>query len=160
MQRSALCRSRRELSNAYLLAKFGFDKAENEPFQVCPLSAYRSPRSKLCWGMPLSKIANEWYLFHGTDAETMMKILSGDFVIKTAGSSTGTLYGNGLYFAESITKADEYAKADESGLFRVILCRVTGGNVLYNDEVDPDAEDLRNKCLYGTFHCLYIMRRW
>ena len=31
MQRSALCRSRQELSNAYLLAKFGFDTAENEP---------------------------------------------------------------------------------------------------------------------------------
>ena len=44
MQRSALCRSRRELSNAYLLATFGFDTAENEPCQVCPLSAYRSPR--------------------------------------------------------------------------------------------------------------------
>ena len=35
MQRSALCRSRRELSNAYLLAKFGFDTAENEPSKVC-----------------------------------------------------------------------------------------------------------------------------
>ena len=46
MQRSALCRSRRELSNEYLLAKFGFDTAENEPFQVCPLSAYGSPRYK------------------------------------------------------------------------------------------------------------------
>ena len=33
MQRSALCRSRRELSNAYLLAKFGFDAAENEPLE-------------------------------------------------------------------------------------------------------------------------------
>ena len=42
MQRSALCRSRRELSNEYLLAKFGFDTAENEPCKVCPLSAYRS----------------------------------------------------------------------------------------------------------------------
>ena len=30
MQRSALCRSRRELSNEYLLAKIGFDTAENE----------------------------------------------------------------------------------------------------------------------------------
>ena len=47
MQRSALCRSRRELSNKYLLAKFGFDTAENEPCKVCPLSAYRSPRSIL-----------------------------------------------------------------------------------------------------------------
>ena len=26
-----MCRSRRELSNAYFLAKFGFDTAENEP---------------------------------------------------------------------------------------------------------------------------------
>ena len=35
VQRSAFCRSRRELSNAYLLAKFGFDTAENEPSKVC-----------------------------------------------------------------------------------------------------------------------------
>ncbi len=40
VQRSALCRSRRELSNAYLLAKFRFDTAENEPCKVC-----RIPRS-------------------------------------------------------------------------------------------------------------------
>ena len=42
---SALRRSRRELSNEYLLAKVGFDTAENEPCKVCPLSAYRSSRS-------------------------------------------------------------------------------------------------------------------
>ena len=35
MQRSALCRSRRELSNEYLLAKIGVDTAENEPLEVC-----------------------------------------------------------------------------------------------------------------------------
>ena len=29
-----MCRSRRELSNEYLLAKFGFDTAENEPLKV------------------------------------------------------------------------------------------------------------------------------
>ena len=34
MQRSALCRSRRELSNEYLLAKIGIDTAENEPLEV------------------------------------------------------------------------------------------------------------------------------
>ena len=34
MQRSALCRSRRELSNEYLLAKIGVDTAENEPLKV------------------------------------------------------------------------------------------------------------------------------
>ena len=30
-----MCRSRRELSNAYLLTKVGFDTAENEPCKVC-----------------------------------------------------------------------------------------------------------------------------
>ena len=35
VQRSALWRSRRELSNAYLIAKFGFDTAETEPSKVC-----------------------------------------------------------------------------------------------------------------------------
>ena len=44
VQRSELCRSRRELSNEYLLAKFGFDTAENEHCKVCLLFAYRSPR--------------------------------------------------------------------------------------------------------------------
>ena len=29
-----MCRSRRELSNEYLLAKFGVDTAENEPLEV------------------------------------------------------------------------------------------------------------------------------
>ena len=32
-----MCRSRRELSNAYLLPKFGLDTAENEPCKVCPI---------------------------------------------------------------------------------------------------------------------------
>ena len=44
VQRSALCRSRRELSNEYLLAKFGFDTAENEPCKVCPIERCSHPR--------------------------------------------------------------------------------------------------------------------
>ena len=39
VQRSALCRSRRELSNAYFLAKFGFDTAENEPLKARQLDS-------------------------------------------------------------------------------------------------------------------------
>ena len=39
-----MCRSRRELSNEYVIAKIGFDTAENKPCNFCPLSAYRSPR--------------------------------------------------------------------------------------------------------------------
>ena len=59
VQRSALCRSRRELSkhsysNEYLLAKSGFDTAENEPCKVCPLSVYYYYRShRFCGGLML-----------------------------------------------------------------------------------------------------------
>ena len=44
VQRSALCRSRRELSKDYLVVKIGFDTADNELCKVCSLSVYRSPR--------------------------------------------------------------------------------------------------------------------
>ena len=43
MQRSALCRSRRELSNAYFLAKFRFDTAENEQCKICRILAVERP---------------------------------------------------------------------------------------------------------------------
>ena len=34
MQRRVLCRSRRDVSNEYLVAKIGFDTEENEPCKV------------------------------------------------------------------------------------------------------------------------------
>ena len=42
MQRSALCRSRRELSNEYLLAKIGVDTAENEPLKIADSAAWEN----------------------------------------------------------------------------------------------------------------------
>ena len=42
-----MCRSRRELSNAHLLAKFRFDTAENEPSKVCPIEPMRVLRLHL-----------------------------------------------------------------------------------------------------------------
>ena len=45
VQRSAFCRSRREFSNAYFLAKFRFDTAENEPSEGCPIEAMRGLRA-------------------------------------------------------------------------------------------------------------------
>ena len=48
MQRSALCRSRRELSNAYFLAKFGFDTAENYQPASQPRTTLRKGPKKVC----------------------------------------------------------------------------------------------------------------
>jgi len=94
---------------------------------------------------------NEWYVFHGTSPDAAQKICATDFHIRCAGTNTGTLYGRGLYFAESITKADEYARADTEGSFAVLMCRVLGGHVLCTDEEEPDPEQLVRSCLEGTY---------
>ena len=47
MQRSALCRSRREFSNEHFLAKFGIDTAENEPCKVGRLGSEEHAASQV-----------------------------------------------------------------------------------------------------------------
>jgi len=115
-----------------------------------------SEAKKLSKRQGLRGHCNEWFLFHGTSPEAAKSILSGsgDFTISLAGSATGTLYGRGTYFAESITKADEYAKEDDDGLCCVLVCRVAAGHVLYNDEVTPDADKLQQSCISGETHSI------
>lgn len=102
----------------------------------------------------LATDCNEWYLFHGTSPDSAGAIMKSDFRVGCAGSNTGTLYGKGLYFAESITKADEYAKPDENGNYAVLFCRVLGGNVLYCDAEEPDPEQLVQNCISGPYDCV------
>ena len=79
---------------------------------------------------------NEIYLWHGTAPRAALSIAQEDFNIKLAGASTkdhaGSMYGDGTYLAESITKADEYAQDDPTGLFAgkyaLLLCRVLLGS--------------------------------
>mmetsp|Transcript_53448 Transcript_53448/g.148086 ORF Transcript_53448/g.148086 Transcript_53448/m.148086 type:complete len:522 (-) Transcript_53448:157-1722(-) len=97
----------------------------------------------------LAHECNEWYLFHGTNPMAAKSICSTDFKLSFAGDNTGTLYGRGLYFAESITKADEYAKPNADGTYAVLLCRILGGRVRYTDEVSPDPEELVRSVLEG-----------
>jgi len=103
----------------------------------------------------LQRVCNEWYLFHGTSPEDAERICSGDFKIDLAGRNTGTLYGRGVYFADSITKADEYAKPNEAGEYAVLICRVLGGRVRYVDDSEPpDPEDLVRSCIEGPYDCI------
>ena len=45
-----------------MLAKFGFDTAENEPCKVCPLSAYRDPVRIRSW-LPAAKTLTDLLAF-------------------------------------------------------------------------------------------------
>jgi len=108
-------------------------------------------------GEPLYRACNEWFLFHGTSPQAALSICQSDFRISLAGGSTGTLYGRGTYLAESITKADEYAKeagGENAGEFAVLLVRALGGRVRYTDEVEPQAEDLTRSCIEGPYDCV------
>mmetsp|Transcript_44172 Transcript_44172/g.104562 ORF Transcript_44172/g.104562 Transcript_44172/m.104562 type:complete len:858 (-) Transcript_44172:253-2826(-) len=99
----------------------------------------------------LSEDCNEWYLWHGTRQERAQDICHTNFRMNRCGESTGTLYGNGTYFSESITKADEYAKPNEDGEYCVLLCRLIGGNVRYTDEIAPDPDAMTRSCMEGEF---------
>lgn len=102
----------------------------------------------------LAKNVNEWYLFHGTNPKAARSICQNDFKMNLAGANTGTLYGRGTYFAERVTKADEYAKPDEQGEYAMLLCRALGGRVRYTDEVEPNPDELLKSCIEGPFDCI------
>jgi len=120
---------------------------------------------------PLDDTCNEWRLFHGSGADACEAICGSNFRLSFAGKGCTwkeegkdagmPLYGKGLYFAEKITKADEYAgslpaQPDDnvaSGeIYCVLICRVIGGraNVVTTNEID--AAGLREQVWDGPYH--------
>eukprot|EP00931_Biecheleriopsis_adriatica_P094366 TRINITY_DN6801_c0_g1_i1.p1 TRINITY_DN6801_c0_g1~~TRINITY_DN6801_c0_g1_i1.p1 ORF type:complete len:775 (-),score=113.21 TRINITY_DN6801_c0_g1_i1:7-2052(-) len=94
---------------------------------------------------PLDKALNEVYLWHGTQVRAGLAIAQNDFDIDLSGSSAGSMLGNGVYCAESCTKADEYAKDEPDGYYKgvyaMLLCRVCMGNMFYTTKRDSEAKD-------------------
>lgn len=126
---------------------------------------------------PLDTACNEWYLFHGSSAAKCKMICSTNFKLalaglgatwKDPGAAKGTpLYGFGIYFAERITKSDEYAEpvpGDDPVLGRApggealhacLLCRVLGGraNTVTTNEIEIDK--LRKDVFDGPYHSVF-----
>jgi len=78
--------------------------------------------------------SNEAYLLHGSNPTSAMSILGTSFNMDLAGKNAGSMFGPGIYMAESSVKADEYARDDTSGsyagLFAVLFCRALVGRAL------------------------------
>merc|ERR1712048_943028 len=81
------------------------------------------------------------------------------------GDSGTPLYGFGMYFAEHITKADEYSKpvgqstivADvpaRDDLFCVLLCRLVGGRVKVVTTNEFEATKLKMDVYDGPYHAV------
>jgi len=107
-----------------------------------------------CDKFRLDRGANEAWLFHGTNDNAAEKITSGDFLVTLAGSNAGTLYGKGLYLAESVSKSDEYTDENAYEERCMLVCRSALGFVNYNDEANPDPNKLVKSCTKGKYHCV------
>uniref|UniRef100_A0A6V0G0G3 Poly [ADP-ribose] polymerase n=1 Tax=Zooxanthella nutricula TaxID=1333877 RepID=A0A6V0G0G3_9DINO len=119
---------------------------------------------------PAIESCNEWFLFHGSSPEKCQQIMDSNFRLslagsgatwKDAGSSTGTpLYGHGIYFADRVTKADEYSHMVEAGqrfagCHTMLVCRVVGGRTQYCDTNEIDAVALQKQVISGPFHSVF-----
>jgi len=109
---------------------------------------------------------NEWRLFHGTKIDACRSICQKNFLLTFVGKgatwpgAAGPLYGRGVYLAEKITKADEYADpapaSDEfAGFSCVLVVRCVGGrvNVVRTNEVDQD--DLMDAVFHGPYNSVF-----
>jgi len=92
--------------------------------------------------------ANEAYLLHGTNPTSAVAILGRSFTVDLAGKSAGTMFGPGVYLAESSTKADEYARddvgGDYGGLYALLVCRVALGRPYVITEAGDFSERVRS----------------
>ena len=130
-----------------------------------PWDAWTS-RNKSCsfsGELALERLCNEWLLFHAGVPEALAGICKTGFkmakVAKGADSEGGGLYGEGAYFTDSITKADEYARrkvasGDFAGCRSVALCRVLGGCHYYtaNDVAQEEKAQMMMRVFQGIHH--------
>jgi len=97
---------------------------------------------------------NEAYLMHGTNPTSALAILDTSFKIDFAGGAAGTMFGPGIYLAESSSKSDEYAQDDAEGaykgLFAMLICRAVVGEAF----ITESPGDYSNQVTSGKFDCI------
>jgi hypothetical protein len=90
----------------------------------------------------LDESVNEHYLFHGTSPEGAIGITQNGFNLGLTGTSAGTAFGNGAYFAERSSKSDEYARAGAGiydDAYALLLSRVCCGEMFRVLKSDHEA---------------------
>ncbi len=111
------------------------------------------------------KQPNELLLFHGTDAETVPKIIRNSFNRSYCGKNA-TVYGQGVYFARSASysASDTYSKPGPDGNKQMFLCRVCVGEYCLGsasmkvapvkdvDAFDSTVDNEASPSLYVVYH--------
>mmetsp|Transcript_22307 Transcript_22307/g.40564 ORF Transcript_22307/g.40564 Transcript_22307/m.40564 type:complete len:249 (-) Transcript_22307:111-857(-) len=123
-----------------------------EQFPIPKTIAASKGLAERCKHPRLGNPTNEAYLLHGTNPTSAQSILASSFKIDFAGASAGTMFGPGIYLAESSSKADEYAQDENTGgaydgLFAMLVCRTVLGRAFVTEK----SGDYRENCLSGDF---------
>ena len=96
-----------------------------------PAAAQRLATRRFCYplqGGALEAAAGEAFLFHGTRRAEAIATSGFDVRYAYAGAGGGALFGHGVYFAESASKADQYvARGEGEGRLTMVLARVCLG---------------------------------
>merc|ERR1711988_1930178 len=100
------------------------------------------------------KSVNEAYLMHGTSPTSALAILATSFKVDFAGGAAGTMFGPGVYLAESSSKSDEYAQDDAEGaykgMFALLVCRAVVGEPFVTEQPGDHSREV----IAGSFDCV------
>jgi len=115
--------------------------------------------------LPLSQVANEHWLFHGTSATNVVSIFEDGFQQQPS-LAHGAAFGSGIYFTECSSKADMYTSPaehteahDHGGLCCMLLCRVTLGRARKLDsEFHVNKTQLEEVMSTGNYHSVLADR--
>jgi len=96
------------------------------------------------------------YLYHGTNPSSAMSILKTGFLLDHAGSTTGTMFGPGVYCAECSSKSDEYGRDDGGNTYpslcALLICRCFIGKPYVVDAAGAHVDVARDQgydCVIG-----------
>merc|ERR1712070_990657 len=113
----------------------------------------------------VSRFERVW-LFHGTDEDTVPKIIEMGFNRSFCGKNT-TMYGKGVYFARdaSYSSSTTYSRPNNKGVQHMFLCRIVVGEFCTGrrDALTPDVRkghqlydttvnNVKNPAIFVTYH--------
>uniref|UniRef100_A0ABM0MQS4 Poly [ADP-ribose] polymerase n=1 Tax=Saccoglossus kowalevskii TaxID=10224 RepID=A0ABM0MQS4_SACKO len=82
----------------------------------------------------MDRKVEERHLFHGTRHEFVDAICQQNFDWRVSGTSSGTAYGKGSYFARDATYSHNYTRPDTNGIYQMFLARVLVGSYTAGNE--------------------------
>ena len=83
------------------------------------------------------KVGNNLLLWHGTRMTNYLSILSTGLRIAPLGAEkTGSMFGEGIYFADAFAKSMGYCSQDEKGYSALLLAKVAVGKAYTPNAVD------------------------